>query len=122
MTYRELSNIISKLEQQQMDCDVTISVNDEFYPASFEIVSNDDRLDDNHPIIVIKSTVQPKETHWFPFGQPIYPSSRVITACGKLVNYEMECDLRNPTCEICKQAKLEYDSYDPNFGDKIGSI
>jgi hypothetical protein len=60
MTYRELLAILQKLEEDQLDVDVTVGLHftEEAYPVkSVEIVEEDsdfeDILDYGHPIIIV---------------------------------------------------------------------
>jgi hypothetical protein len=61
MTYRELAEYISKLNDEQKDSDVTVFVadQDEFYPlvagcpVSEAKEIGEDRLDEGHPYLVI---------------------------------------------------------------------
>jgi hypothetical protein len=50
-TYRELLDELKNLTKEQLDCDVTIQVEDEYYPGSLWIIDNDDILDTDHPVI-----------------------------------------------------------------------
>jgi len=51
MTYNELIVELQALSDEQRQMNVTIQVDDEFYPASLWIIDNDNILDKGHPII-----------------------------------------------------------------------
>ena len=54
MTYRDLLTRIDDLEEEQLDMDVMIDVDDEFFPAEeFKIDELADRLEDGHPYLTI---------------------------------------------------------------------
>lgn len=58
ITYRQLQTIISRMNEEQLDCTATIHLHskDEFYAVDhIELVSEqeEDRLDDGHPVLVV---------------------------------------------------------------------
>lgn len=54
MTYKTLLDKLSKLNQEQLNMDVTIYIHDEYYPATRLFISLDsDVLDDDHPVIMV---------------------------------------------------------------------
>lgn len=57
MTYKQLSESISKMTEEQQNCDVTVFVRgvDEFYPTSHELFINkeSDVLDEGHPYLQV---------------------------------------------------------------------
>lgn len=56
-TYKELLNSLLKLDNQQLDCDITIfdEESGEYRPAQLTmIITNEDVLDTDHPVISIK--------------------------------------------------------------------
>ena len=54
MTYRNLLNHLNDLEEEQLDMDIMVDVDDEFYPAEeFKIDEDPDRLEDGHPYLTI---------------------------------------------------------------------
>ena len=60
MTYKELKNQLEKLDEDQLNMDVTIydSEDDEFYGCyapHLSINKEADTLDDNHPYLIIKT-------------------------------------------------------------------
>lgn len=54
MTYGQLLTKLSKLNETHLRMDVTIRVNDEFYPAdTLTALETDGILDEDHPVITI---------------------------------------------------------------------
>ena len=55
MTYKELQQELNKLSNEQLNMDITIRIEDEYYPMKkFEITSKEpDILDGNHPALAI---------------------------------------------------------------------
>ena len=56
MDYRTLAKALEELTEEQKDMDVTVRVEDEYFPVKkLEIfnASESDALDDNHPILAI---------------------------------------------------------------------
>ena len=56
MTYRELADRLSDLNDEQLDCDITVRLDEteEYLPAGFDIVGPDvDELDEGHPVLFI---------------------------------------------------------------------
>lgn len=56
MTYRELLTALSKLTDEQLDCSVTVELEeqDEFYPVELYICGSwQGVLDDGHPVLVV---------------------------------------------------------------------
>ena len=53
LTYRQLGELIGKMSDSQLDCDVTIEDNsiDECYAAELLICDEDHQLDNFHPVI-----------------------------------------------------------------------
>jgi hypothetical protein len=54
MNYKELATEIAKFSEEQLLMDVTIQKDSEFYAATLLVVRGDDRLDDNHPVLLEK--------------------------------------------------------------------
>jgi hypothetical protein len=57
LTYRQLIVELSKLNEYQLDCDVTVEMDlaDECYPAELMICSTDhDSLDEDHPVLFVR--------------------------------------------------------------------
>lgn len=58
MTYRDLIAKLQTLSADQLDCDLTIQIKDEFYPARLDFSEEDgDILDPLSPFFVLKETV-----------------------------------------------------------------
>lgn len=56
MTYRELLQALSALDDSQLDCDVSIEFNGEFYEVSeMYVVDETDVLDVDHPVIRVNT-------------------------------------------------------------------
>jgi len=54
MTYRRLLLFLQELDEEQLDCDLTIEdTNDEFYPANISFCHRDDVLHAGHPYFSI---------------------------------------------------------------------
>lgn len=54
MTYSELLAILSELDEEQLDLNVTVNVDDEFYEAKeLHIQDKDDTIRDGHPFLEI---------------------------------------------------------------------
>ena len=54
MTYSELLAILSELDEEQLDLNVTVNVDDEFYEAKeLHIQDKDDVVRDGHPFLEI---------------------------------------------------------------------
>jgi hypothetical protein len=58
MTYRDLLKKLALMDSEQLDSDLTIFVQDEFYPAELLVTdeATEDRLDHNHPYLKIKDS------------------------------------------------------------------
>ncbi len=56
MTYRELEVYIATLSDEQKDCDVSVYLDGEYLEVSACAVTDedDDVLDENHPVLIIK--------------------------------------------------------------------
>lgn len=55
MTYRRLLLCLQTLDQEQLDCHITIEDStDEFYPAILNFISTDDVLHAGHPYFCIQ--------------------------------------------------------------------
>jgi hypothetical protein len=53
ITYRDLLNKLKKLNEEQLNSDITISNNDEYYKATLVFTDKQiDILDEGHPVIV----------------------------------------------------------------------
>ncbi len=59
MTYRELKVKLSELTDEQLDCDVTVldERKDECWAVFWDISTEYDVLDANHPIIVLRENL-----------------------------------------------------------------
>tara|TARA_B100001123_G_scaffold437414_1_gene569553 strand:+ start:462 stop:629 length:168 start_codon:yes stop_codon:yes gene_type:complete len=54
MTYSELLTALSELDEEQLDLNVTVSVDDEFYEAKdLHVQEKDDVIRDGHPFLEI---------------------------------------------------------------------
>lgn len=47
--------------------------------------------------------------HWYYDGEIISKANRVRCACGFYGNIKTEVDLANPTCEVCLDAKADFE-------------
>ncbi len=55
ITYRQLRAYLDYCSQSQLDCDVSVEVDDEVFHADFDIAGSEHGiLDTNHPIIMVK--------------------------------------------------------------------
>lgn len=55
MTYRELINLLSKMDEETLDMNVTIHFEDEYYPAKVSFADdNQSVLDIGHPVILVQ--------------------------------------------------------------------
>lgn len=64
ITYRTLRELLNRMSDEQLDCDVTVedAYENECYPAELRISGpNHDSLDDNHPIIYIPTIIDGDE-------------------------------------------------------------
>jgi hypothetical protein len=54
ITYRQLKSYLDYCSQSQLDCDVSIEIDDEVYYADFRITGDNSTtgLETNHPVIV----------------------------------------------------------------------
>jgi|688.fasta_scaffold1609388_2 hypothetical protein len=53
MTYKELLNKLNKFTQEQLQMDITVQINGEFYPAcKLDFTEELDALDVNHPFLI----------------------------------------------------------------------
>lgn len=59
ITYEQLARYLSLLSPSQLQCDVTVQIDDEFYAADFRIYGEGDVLDENHPVICIPHKESP---------------------------------------------------------------
>jgi len=58
ITYRELNVLINKMTDEQLDCNVTVCLeDDELFPVNHLEINDadqeDDRLDDGHPVLIV---------------------------------------------------------------------
>lgn len=58
ITYRELNVLINKMTDEQLDCNVTVCLEDDelFQVNHLELNDadqEDDRLDDGHPVLIV---------------------------------------------------------------------
>lgn len=63
LTYRELRNILNKMSDFQLDCDVTIqdTQEDECYAGEFVLLGEEQGLDEGHPVISFPLFEEPNE-------------------------------------------------------------
>ena len=62
ITYRDLLNKLQKLNENQLNSDITVQIDSEFYKATMYLTDNKiDILDKGHPVIV-------RQTNSVPFG------------------------------------------------------
>ena len=62
MTYKDLLNKLQKLNEEQLNSDLTVQIDYEFYKATMYITDHKiDILDEGHPVIV-------RQTNSVPFG------------------------------------------------------
>jgi hypothetical protein len=62
ITYRDLLNKLKKLNEAQLNSDITVQIDSEFYKATMYLTDNRiDILDEGHPVIV-------RQTNSVPFG------------------------------------------------------
>jgi hypothetical protein len=55
MTYRDLLNMLSKMDEETLNQNVTVGFQDEFYPAKVGFADdNQSVLDVGHPFIAVK--------------------------------------------------------------------
>jgi hypothetical protein len=56
ITYRQLKRYLDYCSESQLDCDVSVEVDDEVFHADFRITADDSRtgLETNHPVIVAR--------------------------------------------------------------------
>jgi hypothetical protein len=60
-TYRLLLRSLLRLSEEQLDCDVTVNADDEFFPAKLLINSCDDVLDQGHPYLQALEDINKEE-------------------------------------------------------------
>jgi len=53
ITYRDLLRKLKTLSEEQLDMDLTLYSDGEYYPAEILLTDEDDVLDANHPYIAI---------------------------------------------------------------------
>jgi len=53
ITYRQVKMYLDRLHESQLDCDLTVQIDDEFLTADFRIMAETDVLESNHPVIYI---------------------------------------------------------------------
>lgn len=53
ITYRDLLRKLKTLSEKQLDMDLTLYSDGEYYPAEILLTDADDVLDENHPYIAI---------------------------------------------------------------------
>ena len=62
ITYRDLLNKLQKLNETQLNSDITVQIDSEFYKATMYLTDyRIDILDEGHPVIV-------RQTNSVPFG------------------------------------------------------
>lgn len=55
MTYRDLFNLLSKMSDENLDQNVTVEFDGEFYPAKVSFADdNQSVLDEGHPVITLE--------------------------------------------------------------------
>ena len=60
ITYRDLLNKLKKLNDAQLNSDITVQIDDEFYKATMYLTDNKiDILDEGHPVIVRQTNSVP---------------------------------------------------------------
>ena len=60
ITYRDLLNKLQKLNESQLNSDITVQIDDEFYKATMYLTDNRiDILDEGHPVIVRQTNSVP---------------------------------------------------------------
>ena len=60
ITYRDLLNKLQKLNEAQLNSDITVQIDDEFYKATMYFTDNSiDILDEGHPVIVRQTNSVP---------------------------------------------------------------
>lgn len=60
ITYRDLLNKLQKLNENQLNSDITVQIDDEFYKATMYLTDNKiDILDEGHPVIVRQTNSVP---------------------------------------------------------------
>jgi len=60
ITYRDLLNKLQKLNENQLNSDITVQIDDEFYKATMYLTDNSiDILDEGHPVIVRQTNSVP---------------------------------------------------------------
>ena len=60
ITYRDLLNKLQKLNENQLNSDITVQIGDEFYKATMYLTDNNiDILDEGHPVIVRQTNSVP---------------------------------------------------------------
>ena len=52
MKYRDLLSALQQMNEEQLNCDVTMEFDGELYPAHI-ILNYDDRLDIGHPVVTL---------------------------------------------------------------------
>ncbi len=68
MTFGELKDKLSTLDEEQLKCDVTVYLKcqDEFFACkSLATTKNDDVLDVNHPVIIVEDAAGPYDSEYF---------------------------------------------------------
>ena len=60
ITYRDLLNKLQKLNESQLNSDITVQIDSEFYKATMYLTDNSiDILDEGHPVIVRQTNSVP---------------------------------------------------------------
>jgi len=60
ITYRDLLNKLQKLNENQLNSDITVQIDSEFYKATMYLTDNKiDILDEGHPVIVRQTNSVP---------------------------------------------------------------
>jgi hypothetical protein len=60
ITYRDLLNKLQKLNEAQLNSDITVQIDSEFYKATMYLTDNRiDILDEGHPVIVRQTNSVP---------------------------------------------------------------
>lgn len=61
MTYKQLLKVLSKLDDKQLNRDITIEFDEELYPDACLVINDDkngtDMLDEGHPYISVNTLV-----------------------------------------------------------------
>ena len=57
MTYRDLLAVLSKMDNESLEMDLTISFQDEFYPADLKFADDDQSIIDlGHPFFSVRES------------------------------------------------------------------